>query len=131
MAFNIRTSKTLTPDLEILVNQVNVDVAASIVLDATAVAPDGVTGVRELKAGTPVCKDATSAQYRRWVTADAAVTPIRGILAHSVRFPDGTAQSDAPAAMWHHGQWFRSDRIVGWATDQAAIKTALPTCKFT
>lgn len=130
MAWNIRTSKTLTPDLEILVNQVNVDVAASIVLDATAVAPDG-NGERILKAGTPVTKDATSGQYRRWVTADAAAPPVRGILAHTVRFPDGTAKSDAPAAMWHHGQWFRTDRIVGWATDQAAIRTALPTCKFT
>ena len=130
MAFNIRTSKSMTPDLEILVNQVNVDVAASIVLDATAVAPDG-NGERILKAGTPVCKDAASAQYRRWVTADAAVTPIRGILAHTVRFPDGTAKSDTPAAMWHHGQWFRTDRIVGWSGDQAAIRTALPTCKFT
>ena len=36
MAWNIRTVEApITPDLEILVNQVNVDVAASIVLDAT------------------------------------------------------------------------------------------------
>lgn len=130
MAWNIRTSKTLTPDLEILVNQVNVDVAASVVLDATAVAPDG-NGERKLVAGTPLCKDGTSNQYRKWVTADAAVTPIRGILSATIRFPDGTANSDAPATMWAHGQWFRTDRIVGWATDQAAIRTALPTCKFT
>jgi hypothetical protein len=129
MAWNIRTTKQVAPDLEILVNAVNVDVAASVVLDATAVAPDG-NGERTLIAGTPVCKDATSNQYRKWVTADAAVTPIRGILAHTVRFPDGTVKSDSPAAMWNHGQWFRADRIVGWATDQAAIKAALPTCKF-
>ena len=129
MAFNIRTSKSLTPDLEILVNQVNVDVAASIVLDASTVAPDGVTGIRELKAGTILSRNDTSKQYERFTaTAGQAV---RGILAHSVRFPDGSAQSDAPAAMWHHGQWFRSDRIVDWATHQAAVKTALPTCKFT
>lgn len=129
MAWNIRTSSVLTPDLEILVHQVNVDVAASIVLDATAVAPAG-DGSRTIVAGTPLCKDSVSNQYRKWVTADAAVTPIRGILSATVRFPDGTAASDAPAAMWNHGQWFRADRIVGWATDQAAIKAALPTCKF-
>jgi hypothetical protein len=131
MAWNIRTSKQMSPDLEILVNQVNVDVAASIVLDATAVAPDGVTGERTLVAGTPLRKDTVSKQYKRWVTADGTTDPIRGILAHTVRFPDGTAKSDAPAAMWGHGQWFRSDRIVGWAGDQAAIRAALPTCKFT
>jgi hypothetical protein len=129
MAWNIRTSKTMTPDLEILVHQVNVDVAASVVLDATTVAPDG-NGERVLVAGTPLCK-APNNQYRKWVTADATTTPIRGILSATIRFPDGTDKSDAPAAMWAHGQWFRSDRIVGWATDQAAIRAALPTCKFT
>lgn len=130
MAFNIRTSKQVSADLEILVNQVNVDVAASIVLDATAVAPDGA-GERTLVAGTPLKKNATSKQYERWVTADGTTNPIRGILSRTVRFPEGTAKSDTPVAMWHHGQWFRSDRIVGWATDQAAIRAALPTCKFT
>jgi len=129
MAWNIRTSKQVTPDLEILVHQVNVDVAASIVLDATAVAPDGVTGERVLKAGTILSKNATSGQYERF-TAGAGQS-VRGILAHTVRFADGTSKSDAPAALWHHGQWFRSDRIVDWATHQAAVKTALPTCKFT
>jgi hypothetical protein len=131
MAWNIRTSKQVTPDLEILVNQIGVDVAASVVLDATAVAPDGVTGERTLVAGTPLKKNAVSKQYERWVTADGTTNPIRGILAHTVRFPEGTTKSDTPAAMWHHTQWFRSDRIVGWATDQAAIRAALPTCKFT
>jgi len=131
MAWNIRTSKQMSPDLEILVNQVNVDVAASVVLDATAVAPDGVTGERTLVAGTPLKKNATSKQYERWVTADGTTNPIRGILSTTVRFPEGTAKSDAPVAMWAHGQWFRADRIVGWAVDQAAIRAALPTCKFT
>jgi hypothetical protein len=128
VAFNIRTSKQMTPDLEILVHQVNVDVAASVVLDATAVAPDGTTGERILKAGTLLSRNATSKQYERFTAAGGQA--IRGVLAHTVRFPDGTAKSDAPAAMWHHGQWFRSDRIVDWATHQAAARTALPTCKF-
>ena len=65
MAWNIRTSRQITADLEILVNQVNVDVAASVVLDATAVAPDG-NGDRILKAGTLLSKNATSGQYERF-----------------------------------------------------------------
>jgi len=129
MAFNIRTSKQVSADLEILVNQVNVDVAASIVLDATAVAPDGVTGERVLKSGTILSKNATSGQYERYTKSAGQV--VRGILTSTIRFADGTSKSDAPAAMWHHGQWFRSDRIVDWATLSTDVKTALPTCKFT
>jgi hypothetical protein len=129
MAWNIRTSKQVSADLEILVNQVNVDVAASIVLDATAVAPDGVTGERTLVSGTPLSKNATSGQYERFTKSAGQVC--RGILTSTIRFPDGTSKSDTPAAMWAHGQWFRSDRIVDWATLQADIKAALPTCKFT
>ena len=98
MAWNIRTSKQVGADLEILVNQVNVDVAASIVLDATSVAPDG-NGERTLVAGTPLRKDTVTKQYKRWVTADGTTDPIRGILSATVRFPDGTSKSDAPAAM--------------------------------
>jgi|SRR3954451_2032649 hypothetical protein len=128
MAFNIRTStQTIKPDLEILVNAVNVDVAPTVVLDASSVAPDPTTGELVLVAGTILSKNANN-QYERF---DAGVGQvIRGILAHTVKFPDNTAKSDTPAAMWNHGQWFRSDRIVGWATHQAALKAALPTCKF-
>ena len=82
-AWNVQTTKkTLTPALEILVHQVNVDVAASVVLDASAVAPDGITGERVLKAGTPLRKNGN--QYQKWVTADATTNPIRGILSHDV-----------------------------------------------
>lgn len=128
MAWNIRTSKAITPALEILVQQVNVDVAASVVLDASTVAPDP-NGELVLVAGTPLRKNVSN-QYQRWVTADATTDPVRGILASTIYFPDNTAKSDVPAAMWCHGQWFRTDRIVGWATDGAAIRAALPTCKF-
>lgn len=129
MAFNIRTSKQVSADLEILVNQVNVDVAASIVLDATAVAPDPTTGDRVLKSGTILSKNATSGQYERY-TKSAGQT-VRGILTSTIYFADGTSKSDTPAAMWHHGQWFRTDRIVDYLTLIADVKAALPTCKFT
>lgn len=128
MAWNIRTARNMSPDLEILVNQVNVDVAASVVLDAGGVTPDPTTGERKLVAGTPLKK--VGNQYVPWTDADAGNLCL-GILARTEVFPDGTAQSDIASAMWHHGQWFRTDRIVGWAAGGTKIRTALPTCKFT
>ena len=222
MAFNISSSRQTGPDLEILVHQVNVDVAPSIVIDASTVAPNPVTGERKLVAGTPMTKNANN-QYQAWdgaaadqnvqrvshdgtggsftlvhsgnttdniawnaapeavaialeATADlidvevtgsgtaadpyiitivdgevsaitagpdtltggtgtvtvgnAGAAGILGILNRTERFPDGTHRSDLPSAMWNHGQWFRADRIVGWAANQADIRSALPTCKF-
>jgi hypothetical protein len=128
MAWNLRTARTVSPDLEILVQQVNVDVAASIVLDASGVTPDGVTGERKLLAGTPLKK--VGNQYVPWLTADGAAKCL-GILARSEVFPDATAQSDIASAMWHHGQWFRANRIVTDAPGLVLVMAALPTCKFT
>lgn len=127
MAWNIRTGRTMGPDLEILRHQISVDVAVSIVLDASAVTPDPTTGERKLLAGTPLKK--VGNQYQPWVAADGAAA-LLGILNRTEVFPDGTAQSDIPSAMWNHTQWFRPDRIVGWAANQALIRQALPTCKF-
>lgn len=127
MAWNIRTARTVAADLEILVQQVNVDVAASVVLDAGGVTPDVTTGVRQLKAGTPLKKAGN--QYVPWLTADTAAECL-GILARTEVFPDGTAQSDIASAMWHHGQWFRKDRILTDAGGLVKVMQALPTCKF-
>ena len=127
MAWNIRTARTVTPDLEILVHQVNVDVAPSIVLDAGGVTPDPVTGVRKLLAGQPLKK--VGNQYVPWLTADAAAACL-GILVRTEVFPDGSAQSDIASAMWNHGQWFRSNRIVTDAPGLVKVMQALPTCKF-
>jgi len=62
--------------------------------------------------------------------SSAGSTGILGILNHTERVPDNLAHSDVVSAMWNFGQWFRTDRIVGWASNQAAIKAALPNCKF-
>lgn len=127
MAWNIRTSRSMTPALEILVQQVNVDVAASVVLDASTVTAD-TNGDLVLKAGTPLSKNANN-QYEFYTKVAGQVC--RGILSSDIYFPDNTAQSDAPAAMWCHGQWFRADRIVlGGTAVLADITAALPTCKF-
>jgi hypothetical protein len=127
MAWNIRTARTVAPDLEILVQQANVDVAASIVLDAGGVTPDPTTGVRKLVAGQPLKK--VGNQYVPWLTADGAPACL-GILVRTEVFPDGTAQSDIASAMWHHGQWFRANRIITDAPGLVLVRQALPTCKF-
>lgn len=221
MAFGIRTSKTKTPNLEILAHITgNEDVAESIVLDASTF-PLNAAGERVLLAGTPLVKNENN-QYQAYgsvnaqraqrisvvdtgvtytlthsaqttgalqqdasadeiktaleglstisadgldvqrtgsgtagdpyvygitflnnteaaaitatgtgVTASSAgSTGILGILNFTEYVPDQEAHSDVVSAMWNFGQWFRADRIVGWATDQAAIKAALPNCKF-
>lgn len=127
MAWNIRTSRQVSPDLEIFKFTPNDQGFASIVLDATAVTPDA-DGLRKLVAGTLLSKNTTTNQYERF-TGDAG-QEIRGVLAHSVSFVDGTSKSDQPAAMAFHSEVFRADRIVDWVTHGAAARTALPTCRF-
>ena len=94
MAWNISTSRQFSPDLEILVHQVNVDVAPSIVLDAGGFTPDA-NGDLTILAGTPLKK--VGNQYVPWVTGDSA--PILGILARTERVPDALTHSDVPSAM--------------------------------
>jgi hypothetical protein len=124
-AWNLRTSRSVTPDLEVLKLPTNAHDVVSIVLDASAVTPDG-NGNRKLVAGTPLTK--VGNQYRRYT--DAATQDCLGILVETIEFPDGTAKSDAVTGMWSHGQWFRADRIVDWAMLGASIRADLPTCKF-
>jgi hypothetical protein len=127
-AWNVRVSRQgVQPDLEIFKFPTNAQGFASIVLDATAVAADE-DGNRILKAGTLLSKNGTSNQYERFTGAGGQV--IRGVLAHTVRFADGTSKSDQPAALAFHGEVFRADRIVDFGTHGAAARAALPTCRF-
>lgn len=124
-AWGLRTSRQVNAELEVLKTTDNAASVLSIVLDATAVVPDA-NGVRRLLAGTPVAKSGN--QYVKYT--DAAAQDCAGILVETIEFPDGTSASDAPTGMWSHGQFFRADRIVGWATLGASIRADLPTCKF-
>lgn len=127
MAWGIRTSRqTIKPELEIFVLPPNEQGFVSIVIDASTVAAN-TDGDRILEAGTPLSKNVSN-QYERFTAAAGQVC--RGILAHRVAVPDNTAASDAPAAMAFHGEVFRADRIVGYATLGAAIRAALPTSLF-
>jgi hypothetical protein len=127
MAWNIKTSRQSSADLEIFKFPTNDQGFASIVLDAASVAADG-NGVRKLIAGTLLSKNTTTNQYERFTAAAGQV--VRGVLAHTVTFVDGTAKSDQPAAMAFHGEVFRADRIVDFVTHGAAARAALPTCRF-
>lgn len=126
MAWNVRTSRVVSADVDIFKFPTNDQGFASIVLDSSAVAAD-TNGVRRLVAGTPLSKNVNN-QYERYT--GAAGQAVKGILAHSVEFVDDTAKSDQPAAMAFHSEIFRADRIVDFATLGAAIRTALPTCRF-
>jgi len=126
MAWNVRTSRTVSADVDIFKFPTNDQGFASIVLDAASVAPDG-DGVRRLVAGTPLSKNVNN-QYERFT--GAAGQAVKGILAHSVEFVDATSKSDQPAAMAFHSEVFRADRIVDFATLGATIRAALPTCRF-
>lgn len=125
-AWGQSTSRQRAADLEVLRSKANADLMTSIWLDASTVAPD-TDGIRRLKAGTLLSKNVSN-QYERFTGAVGQV--IRGVLATTHEFPDATAQSDAQSQMWNHGQEFRADRIVDWATHGAAARTALNTCKF-
>lgn len=125
-AWNIRTSRTRSADLEVLKSHVNADYMIPIVLDASTVAADG-TGLRKLKAGTLLSKNVSN-QYERFTAVAGQI--IRGVLSTTHEFPDALAHSDAQSQMWNHGQVFRADRIVDWVTHGAAARAALPTCRF-
>jgi len=138
MAWGIRTTRQVGGYLEVLYSSANADLKVSIVLDATSVAAD-VNGDRILKAGTVLTKNATTHQYERYTgTAPQTTAGIAGILATDEVFPTNDTRSDRDSQMWNHGQQFRSDRIVDWATAPATgtgtigaqAKAALPTCQF-
>jgi len=68
MAFNIRTSRQVSPDLEILAHITgNEDVAESVVLDASTF-PLNAAGEREIKAGTPLVKNENN-QYQPYAAS--------------------------------------------------------------
>jgi hypothetical protein len=126
MTWNISTSRNIGADLEIFKMPPNEQGFKSIVLDASTVA-SGVDGVFELKAGTLLSLNVND-QYERFTGAGGQ--EIVGVLALTIRFPDNTAKSDAPAPMAFHGEVFRADRIIDFNTHAAAARAALTTCLF-
>jgi len=108
---------------EILKFPAGLDAIASVVLDASTVAPDA-NGVRKLRAGTLLTKSGN--QYVRFTGAGN----VAGVLGIDVEFADGSANSDTPAPMFFHGCVFRADRIIDFGAHGANARTNLPTCRF-
>lgn len=125
-AWGHQTTRSFTPEVDCLKTSDNAASVLTIVFDAGSVTPDPVTGERKVVAGTPVCK--VGNQYRQFT--DPVTQDVAGILAEGITFVDGSSKSDKETGMWCHGQFFRADRIVNWATQQADIRAGLPTCKF-
>jgi hypothetical protein len=130
MAFNIRTSRTVSADVDIFKFPTNDQGFASIVLDAATVTADPSDGALRLRAGTPLFKN-TSGQYSKFdAAANTAGKVCKGILPRTIEFADNTSKSDAPAELAFHGEVFRADRIIGFGTLGTQIRAALPTCRF-
>jgi hypothetical protein len=78
-------------------------------------------------AGTILSKRADN-QYERFTAATGQA--VAGILFDTIEFADGTDASDEPVAMLRRNASFKSDKIVDYATHQAALKAALPSTEY-
>jgi hypothetical protein len=66
-------------------------------------------------------------------TQQAGVTgaqTVAGILYDTVEFADGSELSDEPVAMLRRNVSFQASAIIGFATYESAVQTALPSCEF-
>lgn len=118
------------PKPEILSYPLETTVIDSVVVNATGVVPDAsgpYTGRRYLLSGTILSKRPDN-QYERFT--GAAGQAVAGILFDTVEFADGSDASDEPVAMLRRNVSFQAAKIVDYATYQAALEAALPTCEF-
>jgi len=132
MGFGVQTDwrRDTLPKPEFLSYPLETVVIDSIVLNATGVVADAsgpYTGRRYLLAGTILSKRPDN-QYERFT--GAAGQAVAGILFDTVEFAEGSDKSDQPAAMVRRNVSFRADRIVDFATHEAAVRAALTTCEF-
>lgn len=118
------------PKPEILSYPLETNVIDSAVINAAGTVADSsgpYEGRRYLLAGTILSKRGDS-QYERF-TAGAGQN-VAGILFDTVEFADDTDVSDEPAAFLRRNVSFKADKIVDWATHEAAVRAALTTCEF-
>ena len=127
MAFGARATRKEIGEVEILLKPVGEDSKESIVLDATTVAADA-SGRRVLRRGTILIADSTTKKHKKYTAAVGEV--IVGILDRTIEFFDGTSRSNKPTAMIIHMAVFDQDMIVDFNTHEAALRAALPTCRF-
>lgn len=125
-------SHTAVNEVEPLLFAAGLDAVKSVVIDASLVPADPANNNRRiLQAGTLLTKAASVSptgadQYKKYAGSGL----IEGVLALSVEFIDGTANSDNSRGMFYHGCVFRASKIVDYSTYGLAAISTLNTCKF-
>jgi len=118
------------PKPEILSYPLETTVIDSVVVNAAGVTADSsgpYAGRRYLLSGTVLSKRGDG-QYARYTGAGGQ--NVAGILFDTVEFAGNTDASDEPVAMVRRNASFKADKIVDFATHEAAIRAALTTCEF-
>lgn len=119
------------PKPEILSYPLETTVIDSGVINAAGVTPDAsgtpYAGRRYLLAGTILSKRGDN-QYERFTAAGGQA--VAGILFDTVEFADNSDASDEPVAFVRRNVSFDSTKIIDYATHEAAVKAALPSCEF-
>lgn len=132
MAWNIIRNGVVV-EKEILRSAAGLDDVLSRVVDANDV-PENPAGSGRyiLEAGTVLVTD-TSNKVKP-AGAGIVAADVVGILGVTKEFWQGgvsaTAAHDEPVAVYHHGCHFDVSKLVGYTGNEAAVKAALPTCKF-
>jgi hypothetical protein len=126
-----RTTKTV--EKEVLVFPAGLDAIQSVVLSASGVAalPSATTGYAGklgLLAGT-ILKKVSGDGQDRYTAYNGTGTP-EGVLGDNIYFFDNTHASDRAADMLFHGCVFDTNKLIGYAGNETAVKNALATCKF-
>lgn len=132
MPFGVSTDwrRQALPKPEILSYPLETNVIDSGVINATGVTADSsgpYEGRRYLLAGTILSKRGDN-QYERFTAAVGQ--NVAGILFDTVEFADDSEASDEPVAFLRRNVSFQADKIVDWATHEAAVRAALTTCEF-
>jgi hypothetical protein len=133
MPFGVQTEwrREALPKPEILAYPLETNVIDSGVINAAGVTADAsgtpYAGRRYLLAGTILSKRGDN-QYERFTGAGGQA--VAGILFDTVEFADDSDASDEPVAFLRRNASFKADKIVDFATHEAALEAALDTCEF-
>lgn len=117
-------------DKEILLSATGLEAIRSVVIDSTEVAVNATSGRYVLEAGTVLVKQ--GANKVKPAGSGISAGNVIGILANTVEFfyPTEAEITDEPAAAFFHGCQFDTAQLIGYTGNEAAIKSALPTCRF-
>ncbi len=130
MAWNKTRTATFF-DKEILKYFGGSEVTKNVVIDSTSITPLG-DGRVLLEAGQVLSWVGAINGKVRPADGDDAQAEIAGILTHTVEFfyPNSDSKTDEPAAVYFVDAHFSIPKLVGYTPIAAAVKAALPSCRF-